>query len=184
MNPWSLPRQADIGGRQLRFHADYRDILELLSYLTDDTRPEFLRWHIALALFYCDPVPPGLRQEAMAYLASFLTAGVKGRPGPRLLDWQQDAPLIISDVNRVAGTEIRALPFVHWWTFLSWFHGIGEGRLSTVVALRDKLRRGRKLEPWERQFYRENRSLIDLTSPSAEAQKAHLEALLQHASTS
>lgn len=70
--------------------------------------------------------------------------------------------MIVADVNKVAGQEIRALPFVHWWTFMSWFHAIGEGQLSTVVSLRDKLRRGKKLEQWEKDFYRDNKNTVDI----------------------
>ncbi len=182
MKLWSLPRQAQLGGKGYPFHADYRDILEIFEVFHSSDLPEFLRWQVALALFYEDPIPQELAQQAMEYLADFITAGSTDKPGPRLLDWQHDAPLIISDINRVAGQEVRSMPFVHWWTFLSWFHGIGQGRLSTVVALREKLRRGKKLEDWEREFYRSNKALVDLRPPErAEdlAEKARLEALLQ-----
>ena len=70
--------------------------------------------------------------------------------------------MIVADVNKVAGQEIRALPFLHWWSFMAWFHAIGEGQLSTVVAIRDKLRRGKPLEKWETDFYRENKERVDL----------------------
>ena len=73
------------------------------------------------------------------------------RKAPKLMDWEQDARAIVADVNKVAGMEIRALTYLHWWTFLSWFHAIGEGQLSTVVSIRDKLRRGKKLEQWEKE---------------------------------
>ena len=72
------------------------------------------------------------------------------------------AALIVADVNKVAGQEIRALPFLHWWTFLGYFHAIGEGQLSAVVTIRDKLSRGKKLEEWEKDYYRENRKTVEL----------------------
>ena len=113
-------------------------------------------------------LPPALYGEAARFLAQFIAAGRAGqekgpaRPAPRLLDWQQDAPLIIAGVNRVAGQEVRALPFLHWWSFLTWFSGIGEGTLATVVSIRDKLRRGKKLEKWENEFYRQNKERVEL----------------------
>ena len=70
--------------------------------------------------------------------------------------------MIVADVNKVAGCEIRALPFVHWWTFLAWFGGIGEGQLATVVGIRQKLKRGKKLEPWEREYYQQHKADVDL----------------------
>ena len=69
--------------------------------------------------------------------------------------------MIVSDVNRVAGCEIRALSFCHWWTFISWFNAIGDGQLATVVYVREKLRKGKKLEKWEQEFYKENRAKIE-----------------------
>jgi len=68
----------------------------------------------------------------------------------------------VADVNRVAGCEIRRLDFLHWWTFLAWFHSIGEGQLSTLVRIRRKLRQGKKLDEEEAAFYRENPEAVKL----------------------
>ena len=54
------------------------------------------------------------------------------------------------------------MPFLHWWTFMADFNAIGEGQLSTMVSIRDKLRRGKKLEKWEQEFYRKNKDRVDL----------------------
>ena len=75
---------------------------------------------------------------------------------------EQDSRFILAEVNRAAGTEIRSLPYLHWWTFLSYFHAIGEGQLSTLISIRTKLQNGKKLEPWEQDYYRKNRHLVDL----------------------
>ncbi len=143
--------------------------------------PEFIRWQVALGLFYDAIIPPAQKVEAMEKMAQFLQAGQEEKPGPKLLDWQKDAPLIVADVNKAAGQEIRALPFVHWWTFLSWFHAIGEGQLSTVVSIRDKLRRGKRLDQTDQEFYRQNKALVDMPksyTPDEEAERARLNALL------
>ena len=163
MNSWYLPREAVIGGEEYPIHTDFRDILEIFSYLDDPQLPEFIRWKVALALFFEGQIPREQEGEAMEFLADFLRCGQQeSAPGPKLLDWQQDGNLIIADVNKAAGQEIRALPYVHWWTFMSWFHAIGEGQLSAVVSIRDKLRRGKKLEDWEREFYREHKDRVEL----------------------
>ena len=99
--------------------------------------------------------------------------------GPKLLDWQQDADAIIAGVNKAAGQEIRSLPFVHWWTFLSWFHAMGEGQLSTLVTIREKLARGKRLEGWEKEFYRENKSRVDLKPRYSQEDLAEQERLKQ-----
>ena len=87
------------------------------------------------------------KKEAMEYMAEFISYGEsEGHPGPKLIDWEQDAQLIIGDVNKVAGREVRETKYLHWWTFLSYFYGIGEGQLSTIVSIRSKKSSGRKLE--------------------------------------
>ena len=113
----------------------------------------------------------------MAYLADFLSCGETGKPGPELIDWRYDAPAIIAGVNKAAGHEVRQLERVHWWTFLGWFHAMGPGQLSTVVAIRDKLRRGKRLEDWEREFYRENKDLVDRKTPETQAEQEEKERL-------
>ena len=161
---WTLPTQAQIGEKTYDLHCDFRDILEIFSYLSDPDVPEYLRWRIAIGLFYDGEIPAIHHQQAMEYLSAFISGGKteQATPGPTLMDWEQDADLIAADVNKAAGQDVRALPFLHWWTFLSWFHAIGDGRLSEVVAIRGKLARGKKLEDWEKDFYREHKHRIDL----------------------
>lgn len=163
MELWQLPTSATIGGVKHPINADFRDILEIFQYLDDPNRPEYVRWRIALALFYEGEILDEHRQEAMEYLAQFIACGEQGgKPGPKLLDWDQDAQTIVADVNKVARTEIRALPFLHWWTFVSYFNAIGEGQLSTLVSVREKLRKGKKLEKWEQEYYSKNKDKVNL----------------------
>lgn len=182
LSPWQLPTKAVIAGKEYPIHTDYRDVLEIFAYLSDPDLPEFVRWAVALALFFGEEVPEADQPEAAQFLCRFLTGGVQEeKPGPRLLDWEQDAPAIIADINKVAGREIRAVPYIHWWTFLSWFHAIGEGQLSALVSIREKLARGKKLEGWEKDFYRENKKRVDLPkkySARELAEQEQLKALL------
>lgn len=178
MNPWSLPESAEIGGRVYELHTDFRDILEIMGYLNDPDRPEYLRWRIAIALFYEGEIPQEYHYEAMQYLSAFISCGdIDTKPGPKLLDWEQDALAIVADVNKVSGQEVRALPYLHWWTFMSFFQAIGEGQLSTIVSIRDKLRKGKKLENWEQDFYRENKSRIDFKKKYSAEELAEQERL-------
>jgi hypothetical protein len=160
---YSLPREKVLGQQVFSLCTDFRQVLQILSVLDDPDLPEYVRWLTALNLFYEPEVPAQHRREAMEYLAAFLSAGEQsGQPGPKLIDWQQDADAIISGVNKVAGREVRAMEYVHWWTFLSWFHGIEGGALATLVSVRDKLARGKALSDWEKDFYRQNKAKVDL----------------------
>ena len=178
MTPWLLPESAEIGGTVYELNTDYRDVLEIIQYLNDPDKPNYLRWQIAIALFYEGEIPYEHQGTAMEYLSSFISCGeTDQKPGPQLMDWEQDAKAIIADVNKVAGKEIRALPYLHWWTFLSYFQAVGEGQLSTVVSIRDKLRRGKKLEQWEKEYYRENKARVDLKKKYSAEELAEQERL-------
>lgn len=165
MNRWELPDHIEVDGASYAINADFRDVLEVIQWLTCEEE-ETLRIYVALKLFFedWDSIPQKSQQQAATQMMIFLNGGTEDTSpaGPRLLDWEQDQSMIVADVNKVAGCEIRALPFVHWWTFLAWFNGIGEGQLSTVVSIRDKMRRGKKLESWEREYYQKNKAQVQL----------------------
>ena len=179
MTGWQLPKTAVIGGRTFQLHTDYRDILEIFSWLQKEELPEFFRWQVALALFYEPQLPQEDFQEGAEYFRWFVCCGQEetADPGPQLLSWEQDAQVIVADVNKVAGREIRELPYLHWWTFLGWFHSIGEGNLSTLITIRDKLRRGKKLECYEQEYYRRNKSKVILRKKYSASELAEQERL-------
>ena len=166
MIPLVLPNHFNINGNDYPINTDYRDILEIISQLNDTSESNYVRTYLALALFYddFDSMNESEHEEALNKLFWFIRCGVdeaEDIPSPKRIDWEQDMPLIVTDINKVSGCEIRALPELHWWTFMSWFESIGEGRLSTIVGMREKRRKGQKLEKWEQEFYYENRSLIE-----------------------
>lgn len=178
MTPWDLPETAEIGGVKYEINTDFRDVMEIMNVLTNPERSEYTRWLTAIALFYVGEIPAEHEREAMEFLAEFISYGeTDAKPGPQLLDWEQDAQAIIADVNKVAGAEIRATAYLHWWTFLSFFQAIGEGQLSTLVSIRDKLRRGKKLEKWEQDFYRDNKARVDIKKKYTAEERAEQERL-------
>lgn len=166
MTGWQLPHAVELGGHEYRINADYRDILDIIRRFSDPDEEEYARLYVALHLFYTDfkAIPVDLQQDAARQMMLFIAGGVEdsGPPGPKLFDWEQDWDMIIAGVNKAAGCEVRALPFCHWWTFLSWFSAIGEGQFSTVVSIRSKQHQGKKLEKWEKEYYQRNRARVTL----------------------
>ena len=79
----------------------------------------------------------------------------------KVIDWDKDALMIISAVNKVAGKEIRAEKYLHWWTFLSYYMAIGECTLATVVNIRRKLMKNEKLEKYEQKFVKDSPELFN-----------------------
>ena len=170
MNPYSLPTSVNVGGKEYKIRSDYRAILDILISQNDPDLDERAKAFVFLKIFYPDwqEIPAAQIEEAMEKAVDFIDCGQKDRGGgrkkPRLVDWEQDAGLIIPAVNAVAHTEVRAVPYMHWWTFFAYYLEIGESLFSDVVSIRAKKAKGKKLEKHEREFYRENRNLIVLKS--------------------
>ena len=100
-----------------------------------------------------------------------------GRPSPRTMDWSQDANLIFPAVNRVAGFEVRGVAYMHWWTFMGYFMEIRDTTYATILGLRGKKARGKKLEKDEREFWNHNRGICELKKRYTEEELAEQERL-------
>ena len=177
---WELPRELTVGERLQPIRADFRQVLQVLMCLEDEGLPRFARWRKALRLFYVEPIAPRHRQEAMEQLCGFISCYTQPQPGPRLMSWSHDAQLIAAQVNQVAGFEVRQEAFLHWWTFLGYFHAIGPGPFAQVVAIREKRRSGKPLDGAEQEFYSKNAAMIRLPeSLQTRQEKAYFEQLLK-----
>ena len=95
---------------------------------------------------------------------------------PTLMDWEQDAPLIIPAINKVLGREIRADKYMHWWTFLSAYMEIGECSFTHIINIRDKKAKGKKLEKWELEYIQEHKEIVLLKEKLTEKEQLEREA--------
>ncbi len=162
---WTLPTSMEIIGHEHPINADYRDILDIISRLGDDTEEWGVRVYVALALFYQDfeQIPESDYEEALNQMLLFIGCGEQGdgKQHPKTIDWEQDHNIIVSEVNKCAGYDVRGVKFLHWFTFVSLFNMIGDGQLSLIVSIREKKRKNKKLEKWEQEFYKENREKVE-----------------------
>ncbi len=176
MSPYDLPTKADIGGVEYDIRSDYRAALDAIQVMADRELDDEERTVLVLSVFYpdFDSMPPGSWQEAVDYVYWFIGGGKRetGAPKPRLMDWEQDFPIICAPVNRVLGTEVRALGYMHWWTFLSAYGEIGDCTFAQVVSIRKKRQQGKKLDKADEAFYRQNRELVDLKRPETASEAA------------
>lgn len=171
---WSLPDTAEVSGKEYSICTDYRDILQIIDVLDDINEDNTTKAIVAMSLFYddFDSIPVDKYDDAVAAMLGFISAGEPdGGGGPKLIDWGQDAGIIVSEVNKVAGCETRAMPHLHWWTFVGYFRAIGEGQLSYIVGIRDKIARGKALEEHERRFYHQNRAVVDIKKSLSKAEE-------------
>ncbi len=176
MSAWDLPRSLEVGGVEYAIRTDFRDVLYLLDVFADPDYEPDEKAAICLRVLYVDweRIPPERLGEAAEKAVAFIDGGIPAdgrKAGPRLVDWEQDGPLIVPAVNRVLGREVRAMEQLHWWTFLGAYLEIGESLFSTVLAVRQKRAKGRRLEKHEQEFCRENNALVTLRPRLTEAEK-------------
>ena len=190
MYAWKLPTSLNVGGNDYKIRTDYRVILDILAAMNDpdildpgmtedEKQAEKVLTMLQILYIDFDRMPPSDWKEASEKACEFIDCGIRddGTPKPRLMDWEQDAPVIVPAVNKVCGKDVRSVKYMHWWTFLGYYMEIGECTLATIVSIRDKKRRGKKLEKWEQEYYRRNKKLIDLKVRKVERSEEEKEEL-------
>ena len=166
---YELPTEIIVKGipYQIRNRGDYRMILDVFSVLEDDELEQNERVISALMIFYenfneledvlaCGDDLEELVKQMYNFFNGDKVKANEVKKARKLLDWEGDSALISAAINHVSGKEIRSEPYIHWWTFLSYYMSVGESVLSTVISIRDKTANGKKLEKWEQDYKRDN----------------------------
>lgn len=183
MNAYDLPTSLTIGEVAYPIRYNWRAVMDILAACADPALDDEAKAYCMLRILFptLEEIPEERLQEACQKASAFIDCGQTndGKAKPRMIDWQQDASIIMPEVNKVAGYEIRMDPNIHWWTFFGWFMGIGDGLFATVLHLRAKRSKGKKLEKWEQEFYQVNKSIVDFHTQETEEDKAVKEKLLQ-----
>lgn len=165
---YELPTSIIIDDKEypIRDKGDYRTIIDIIDITGD---PELNNNEIMAAviisfyegvntiadIYYTFSDMQKAYNQAMKFI-SLNDSEIGHKSKHKLIDWVQDEKIIVSAINNVAHTEIRALPYLHWWTFIGYYMAIGESTLSMVVGIRSKIAEGRKLDKEEQRFKKNN----------------------------
>lgn len=177
----SLPTILRVGEQAYPIETDYRNILPILAACADpDYTPEEKLFIMLKRLFRngYEKIPREQLAEAASQARWFVDCGQEDdgkKPPTKVIDWEQDEPLIFPAINKVAGMETRSAPYIHWWTFMGYFMEIEEGTFSTVLGIRQKKAKHKKLEKWEQEFYRNNRKICDLRKRYTAEEQAEID---------
>ena len=163
-----LPKTIKIGDIECPIKSDYRDILYIFQIFNDKDLLNGEKVLLALENFYETEDYKNFDLDAATKAMMDFLAGGKEEDGngnenqKPLYDWEQDFSLIVAPINRVLTFDVRDMPYLHWWTFLSAFMEIGECTFNTFVGIRNKLNKGIKLDKTEEKIYKENKNKIIL----------------------
>lgn len=163
----TLPTSLNVCGADYKIRSDYRDVLNIFQAFNDPELTEQEKCYVCMKCLYVDfeGIPQKHMQGAAEKAYWFCDGGnipKESTNGAKTIDWEQDESIIFPAVNKVAGYETRAVPYMHWWAFLGLFNEIGEGLFSTVISIRSKQNKGKKLEKYEKDFLREHRNMVTL----------------------
>lgn len=171
---YDIPQSILMDGKEyaIRNKGDYRMVLDCFAALDDVELTAVEREIACLIIFYedlNDMDDLSIFSDvnlAISEMYKFFNCGQTESPGAqvnyKLIDWQLDSQLVCSAINNIAGKEIRSEPYLHWWTFMGYYFAIGESPLATVVSIRNKIARGKKLEKYEMEFRRNNPEYFNL----------------------
>ena len=172
---YDLPKSLTICGSEYEIRSDYRAVLDICIALSDAELNDQEKALVALDIMYpaFASMPPEHYQEAVRQCFWFINCGADDDPthkAPKLVDWEHDFMHIVAPVNRVVGQEIRAVPYLHWWSFISAYYEIGDCTFAQIVRIRDKKARGKPLDKADQEWYRRNRNLVDIPTGYTEAE--------------
>lgn len=174
---WSLPIAVEIDGKEyaIRNKCDFRVVLDVISSLNDEELEMEYRIECALFQFYgndeLDTVEKVLTslndiQIAIVEMMKIINLGKEETDEehkPKLMDWKHDFQQIAPPISRVLGYSVRdAKNYTHWYDFIGAYMEIGDCTFANIISIRNKRMKGKKLEDWEQEFYRENKKIIDL----------------------
>ena len=114
---YDLPTSIEINGAEYKIRTDYRTILDILIACADPELTPYEQQEVMFDILYIDgeSIPLSDYREACEKAVEFIDCGSteEKKKSPRLIDWEQDAGIIVPAVNKVAGKEIRALEYMH-----------------------------------------------------------------------
>ncbi len=164
---YDLPTSLPVGGVEFEIRSDYRAVLDIIIALNDPELTDDEKMQVALCILYPDVenIPNEHCQEALRQCFWFINGGKEDDDqgsNVKLVDWEQDFQYIVSPVNRVLGKEIRALEYMHWWTFTGAYMEVGgDCTFAQIVRIRSAKARGKKLDKQDQEWYAKNRHLVD-----------------------
>lgn len=164
------PTSITIRNKKYRIRYDMWSILDILKCFNDNNLTRNEQFIICLEIFYIDKIEQYNIEEAIEKMNWFIDLGndlndnKNNKNKSKLMDWEQDFNMIKAPINRILGYDIGSKN-IHWWTFMSAYIEIfsNENNLfCNVINIRKKLKHGRKLDKYEREFYKENEDIINL----------------------
>lgn len=180
-----LPISVNIDNEKflIRDNCDFRIVLEVIQCLNDENLDDINKIKCSLYNFYkkiydeinsSDDIIENIsdweisERDISLYIEMIKIINIgeipDGKPVEnKLMDWEHDFNNIIPPINRVLGYSVRDKQnYTHWWDFVGAYMEIGDCYFAQIVSIRNKIKKGKKLDEQDRQFYKEHKNEVDL----------------------
>lgn len=172
---YELPHSVVIDGTEYEIETDFRAILDIFSILNDVDLTNTEKCIGILGIFYHDfrNMPEEHFEQGIKKCFEFINCGnmESQKKSVKLMDWEQDFQYLIAPINRVAGKELRAEQYIHWFSFVSYYYEIGDCYFAHIVRIRDLKAHGKLKDKADKEFYRRNKEVIDIKRHYSESEQ-------------
>lgn len=138
MNPLyePFPDYVTVKGKKVRIVTDFREYIKLIDLLKDDEVDETEKKELIACWFLDDPGSDF--EECLQALTDFVvnyreTKASEGEEGNEdntkhdpVIEYNQDAPYIISGFLECYGIDLTEIQYMHWWKFQMLIDGMNE----------------------------------------------------------
>ncbi len=154
----------------LRNEGNWYEAYRIVCLMNDENLSQNQKWIGSIIILFPDYEAvfesAERYREACEFIKYFIDRGKEEKnsdSGTEIyISLLQDIEMIVESLNVAKDRDVR-LSYMHWWTFLGdLYNHEPSGTFKTVLEIRYKLKHNKKLEAWERAFYQNNRSLVDL----------------------
>ena len=171
---WDLPTEIQIGEQiyHITKKCDYRVVLDVIIVFNDEEMTTEEKVICGLLLFYEELTRENIRfcphlEQLQKEMFRIINGGEEQEENqeqkPHLMDWEHDFAQLAPPISRVLGYDVRTPDkYTHWYSFLGGYMEIGECTFSTIVSIRSKRAKGKKLDKWEEEYIREHRKMVEL----------------------
>lgn len=162
---YNLPTSVEIDGIGYEIRSDYRAVLDILTALSDNDLKNAEKINVLLNIFYGDEIPENIGeavQKCFGFISRNQPESDSRSTAPRLMDWQKDFNFIADAIMLKCGVDVRSVSYMHWWTFVGYYLNIGDCFFAQIISLRKKLKKNQKLDAIDKEFYRDNKQIVDL----------------------
>lgn len=139
------PRAVEVCGQEVEIRTGYRRGIQCARIIDEGFEGRQLVLAINRLYF---PEPPSCVIEAFDAAIAFYSEGIsqglpssggrKGRSTARLLDWDEDASMILGDFRREYGIDLSSPDTqMHWFVFMAYFNALSDSSgIKTAMTYR------------------------------------------------